>query len=731
MTSDAPILVDAGKASIRIAVWAYASLRTGRRRLGLNIQTTFLFFVVKSGVNGSACRVATNALPLAWERIRRSAQAELAASLPSRLSKLRPVIGSFAELPADHALAASAPLDPKGASGADAFIATVRGETLYLLGATPRGAMNAVFAVQDAVAAGEDFSEGWKCQGAFQFKQRIFHARFQSWPGERPDVRFIAHLGASHCLVAHDWQGNHRSLQGYVTSPLFPDAVEAAEVAQNHAQLRRLLNDCADYGLGAMLWLTELPCQGGPWVPAEMRTRFLTRFPGDVLSDSGTYEGKVLCFSHPRVQEFYRDLIRRFFTDFPEIETLFVFGQDSGGEFCDPDSCPRCRGLSRIAQRDRLLGFLIEEGQKVRPGLRVLTTGWHWDREPEEFLRRQAALPSSSGVYFAAQNDGWQCERQTHDFMTAVRAVCRDRGQDFIGYDNFHWGDDTVHGLGDIQDYPLGIAAKLRRWQALGVDGVFDHWGNAPDEIWSNSIACREFFLDPRADAVEVCRRIARRQFGERAGELTLSAWRALERAQARLSDACTWSPGQWPMWYAGRAATPIPAKESLDELRRSRNPPRTAGDRVFNPPDFSVALQSVADAWHDALPHYIEAARLLDEAEAAAADGPLFYRHWWNGPRATPTRTEHLRRQRRYVESMAAVGCEIGIQFELYALWERLGGDPVSYRVQARGRLHADAAACRDAADYFAKLGQPKDWPGLYATKAQRIEQFLAEGLK
>ena len=74
------------------------------------------------------------------------------------------------------------------------------------------------------------------------------------------------------------------------------------------------------------------------------RRRFLTRFPAEVLSDSGTYEGQVLCFSHPRVKEFYRDLLQRFFADFPEIETLFLFGLDSGGEFCNPESCPRCGG---------------------------------------------------------------------------------------------------------------------------------------------------------------------------------------------------------------------------------------------------------------------------------------------------------------------------------------------------------------------------------------------------
>jgi len=437
------------------------------------------------------------ALPAAIHRVLRTAESELAQALTGYPVPARVVLGRLNDTPAAQSLVEQGLIRLQEAPPAlDAFAVLMRANTLWLLGNTPRGVLHAVFALREALAAGEPVANGLHVEGTFQFSQRIFHARFSPWPGERADVRFIAQLGATHCLVSHDWQGSRRSLQGYVTSPVFPDAVPAPEVAANRAGLRRLLDDCADHGLGAMLWLTELPCQGGPWVPEPERAQFLTRYPAEVLSDSGTYEGRVLCFSHPRVQEFYRDLLARFFADFPEIETLFLFGRDSGGEFCDPATCPRCRGLSHLAQRDRLVCFLVEEGRKVRPGLRVLTTGWGWDQDAAEFLRHQSALPAASGVYLAAQKDGWQCERQLHDFLFDVRRVCRERGQVFIGYDDFHWGDDSVHGLGDIQDFPLGIGAKLRRWHTLGADGIFDHWGNSGEDLWSNSIAWQRRRVD-------------------------------------------------------------------------------------------------------------------------------------------------------------------------------------------------------------------------------------------
>lgn len=662
------------------------------------------------------------------ERPLQTARRELTEIL-SRLAAPPPVVANLAPAVPDalHLIQLgklpAALLEPKRDSHAVLLIKGV----LHVLGSNPRAVLHAVYALHEAILTGAPLDHRLNLSGTFHFPERIFHARFNPWPGTRSDVRFLAHLGATHCLVSHDWQGSRRSLQGYVTSPLFPDAVDATEVAANHAGLRGLIDDCTDHGLGVMLWLTELPCQGGPWVPATERERFLTRYDPDVLSDSGTYEGQVLCFSHPRVQEYYRDLLQRFFTAFPEVETIFLFGLDSGGEFCDAESCPRCRGMSAITQRDRLIRFLIEEGEKVRPGLRVLTTGWKWDREGEIFQRHQEALPAAGGVYLAAQKDGWQCERQSHDFMHAVRRVCRERGQTFIGYDNFHWGDDTVHRIGDIQDFPFGIGAKLKRWHTLGADGVFDHWGNSPEDIWCNSIACRDFFLNPNADSIVTCRRIADRQFGQQVGEHVLQAWTELENAHAQLSDACLWSPEQWPGWYAGRKMWPLPGHDfASPKLANSRQPPRTSGDRVLNPPAFADALQAVADAWRQAVPHYEAALRHLESALAIANDEPVFYSFWWNGEAKIPTQREHLEREKRYVESMLVAGREIGLHFALHAIWENVGHDADAYRVNSAELLPENRNACLAAADYFAALGKPLDWAAQYRAKATAIESYL-----
>lgn len=199
----------------------------------------------------------------------------LFTELPIRLELIRCGAVNLHNTPPDH----------------DAFECLRWGDALYLLGSTPLGVLHAVYALEERLVFGQALSSDWHTHGVFRINQRHFHPRFTPWPGERADIRYLSRLGASHCLVSHDWQGSRRNLQGYVTSSIFPKAVPENEVAENRAGLHRLIIDCRDYGLGLSLWITELPCQSGPWTPEPERQAWLERFPSEVLSDSGTYQG--------------------------------------------------------------------------------------------------------------------------------------------------------------------------------------------------------------------------------------------------------------------------------------------------------------------------------------------------------------------------------------------------------------------------------------------------------
>lgn len=622
----------------------------------------------------------------------------------------------------------------------DAFECLLAADRLYLLGNSGRGLLQAVYALEDRLVFGAALEPDWHVAGTFRIKQRHFHPRFDAWPGERADIAYLSRLGASHCVISHDWQGSLRSLHGYVTSPIFPNAVPAAEVAQNHKGLHDLIANCQDFGLEMALWLTELPCQGGPWEAPANREAWLTRFPAEVLSDSGTYQGKVLCFSHPKVQAFYRDLMARFFREFPQIETLYLFGMDSGGEGCDPSTCTRCGGLSKFEQRDRLIRFLVEEGQKCRSGLRVLTTGWHWESMPDEFLERQSRLPSLSGVYMAAQSDGWQAERQAHDLLRKTRAICKARGQLFLGYDDLHLGDDATHLWGlDLQDFPLGVAHKLARWHDLDADGVFDHWGAYNQMVPNNSIACRAFFQNPLADPETVCRPIAINQYGPAAGEQAFCAWRSIETAHRILSNCTTWAPWQWPGWYAGRGAAPTP--EFLQDqsliMEKERLVVKPANGFTYSKGTLSDCLTKVGTGWELASTHYFAAGKALEEAIELADDAPIGYGFWWSGSSQPLSRPEHLRRHKIYVDYLGLLGQEIGLHFTLHACFEQCAGDEAAYREQSVDLFAADLRACEQIIEYLARLMEQypgtavenhRAWQVSYQNKADQIRAWQVQ---
>ena len=133
------------------------------------------------------------------------------------------------------------------------------------------------------------------------------------------------------------------------------------------------------------------------------------------------------------------------------------------------------------------------------------------------------------------------------------------------------------------------------------------------------------------------------------------------------------------------------------------------------------------------AFPHYMKAVESMRGAAAKADDTPLFYEFWWTGSEKSPMRREHLRREGIYLESMALVGREIGLQFSLNALYERVGHDAAIYRQQAKELLLEDRDACRDATEFLERIKaqgddkrKDRDWAPLYRAKAEGIEGYL-----
>jgi hypothetical protein len=641
----------------------------------------------------------------------------------------------------------------------DAFHVLEREGVLWILGGSARGVMQGVHELTSTLATTD--AELLNCTGRFSLPCRVFsplignQLQRDSMTPEiiRSSVRYLGRMGASHVAVTHDFAGDGaRDMHSYVESKIFPQASDPARRQRLRASLRAILDAAADFGLDALFDARLFPCQGGPWMPSEAREGFLRRFPAEVLADTGTYQGKVLCFSHPQVQAFYEEIIHSFFADFPEISLFHYLTMDAEGEFCDPERCPRCRGMSRFAQRDRLARFLARALPAARPGVRILNTSFQWDRLEfgiDQMLVRQAALPANVGLCMAATGDSASFERQSHDALREARAATHRAGQLFIGRDALHVFEDVLHELHHQVDYPLGIFAKVRRWVELGADGLYDVRGRlSPADLHANSLACRAALLNPQGDPVAFVRSLTRRWFGETAGQEVASAWEGLERAQGIVSNGYTFpssSPlSQYVGWHMGKTTVPLPTNPAFTpqpDMQKApmhgELPPCPASGWIYHEGDYGQRLQAVGQSLLDAAAVLCDVEDRLAKAMQMPMPELLADSEAWLGGGAAVRTADYLQRHRMYIRGLRRFYAYMGPYFLLKSLYLQLDGDTAGYRCHGEGALRAYAQAARalaDLLDLYVKekwidTPFPAQWSGdNLRGRADQVDAYLRE---
>ena len=535
----------------------------------------------------------------------------------------------------------------------DAYAIAESGGALAVVGANPRAALYATYRLEDLLALEGGVPRGFSERGDPPLGLRLLHPRRQGGPAgyRQADIEFIARCGGNVAHLTHDWM-REKTLFSFTPCPQFPDATDPDALAANRAALRRSLDWCKRYGLGGALWLCEVVCQGGPWVPEAARQDFLKRFPAERLSDTGTYQGRTLCLAHPLVEQAYRDMTRRLVQDFPELDMFIVFTLDSNGELCDPATCPRHRGVSKLTQYNRLLALLLDEARKVRPEFQVYSLAWSWTfRSDPHYLTQQAALPPGAGLSAPPDGEAWSFDRKLTDALMEYRQVTRAHGQPFLGYDIFLWGDDTVFPATELYDFPLGIAAKLSRWQELGADGVFDQWGTLGEFVPANAIALRRLFFSPELTepeaADEFTAQLARDLYGEPAGLKVLAAWREIEAAQ-EIQSRHTWYWHHLRPGWAGVVRTSPLTLEALQAASLAGGEPPKPYQGVDWAPfrDDPSRAKALGPALGLAADHFASAVTHLEGALALVPEESRSpYEHWYaaapDGPAALTPREQ------------------------------------------------------------------------------------------
>jgi len=286
---------------------------------------------------------------------------------------------------------------------------------------------------------------------------------------------------------------------------------------------------------------------------------FGQRDPAD-LSWRGS---RPLCVSHPYVQTFYRELMTKLTTDYPELEGIFFFPGDNGADLCD-DFCPRCKatGLDTWDRVTNYVNELFEALIAVKPDFSFNFTLWNLHKPGDDAIigRLLDKLHPGIGICMSMTdnnvdprksgpmtfNQPWVNWVKPGELFlnTVARAHSQNRPVMVLGeISQGEVWDPVCHNMPN----PKKVLGLLRNSEDVpGANAICDFWGHrAPFHSHANHAAMRAYYADPSAEDPLLLRRAAIAHYSlppEQADviDAALSCWQGFD---ATVDD---WALGVW-----------------------------------------------------------------------------------------------------------------------------------------------------------------------------------------
>lgn len=425
----------------------------------------------------------------------------------------------------------------------DGFEIKVADQQIILAGANGRGALYAVFELEDYLFAGAEGELETFVVPAMRKRSHGIGYYWNGWQGMVHDefteekAEFMARLHINQYHGIQDGAGYGPHFFNLVKSPVlpgFPDPnPEYVRKTKKTSQIMR------QYGIDYFQWMIEpiLPAFAGDW----------KMFPQDALGSSipadwiKNKEGldKSLCINRPIVQEYYFDAAKRFAQEFPDVKGVFLYNNDCEAWFCTPCACEHCQkaAIDPVGDREILWENEMRIQNIVHNGLKAgredaETLFWPTVHLPQEDIAK--LLANTTG--YSSLATGW--DGGDHDAMIAEAATEPNYAiQMTQAYEKkmnaplyLYFAFNRTESLPQGFPYPYQMATAIQRAYHWGIRNTVEGPGPSAHCNPINGLVMKAVEANPDLDVAKYLAELCDKQFGEEAGKLMFEAFGEIKK---------------------------------------------------------------------------------------------------------------------------------------------------------------------------------------------------------
>ena len=442
--------------------------------------------------------------------------------------KKRIILGRESNLKAIRDLGDKGDINIRSASTKDdGFHLKQTGDDIVIAGANPRGVLYGVYEFEDFITEGRignlDIRKVPQITSrAALMPTFLTHDHPLSYrEATEKTVTYLARLGINGCI---DGGGGSWELKKFVSSDIF--SFQKAPDLELQRKISTTSSLCKKYGIDYYIML---------WEPSLSQSEDLAKYPPEALGMvEGTWRGslKTLCVSSPIVQEHYKNMVKKFVREYPDVKGFLFYNLDGNAWLCTPGLCLRCKSICKDSPADTshpwetevlFTDLLARTACEERSDFKFIHWISHFRDEAAEKLVRMSQE-------YSALAYGVQCG--DHDVMIAdpivpggsellmLQKVCAEKSIPF--YVTF--SSDSHEVIPNGFQFPFHINGTMKKLHAWGVRGIIG-CGPIPYFNQINALAEKEFQWDPDMNPEPFLADLSVRQFGKESGNLMYQAW--------------------------------------------------------------------------------------------------------------------------------------------------------------------------------------------------------------